>query len=54
MLNNQLNSRKLTINTITANLAALHLIAEQNGLRLNRPKEFKICTNILRKSINVN
>ena len=54
MLTKTLSQRTLFDNRITSNLAALRLIAEQNDLRLNRPREFRICKTVLRKSINNN
>lgn len=54
MLSKTLSKRELSNNKIHANIAALSLIAEQNGLRLNRPREFKICKAVLKQSINQN
>lgn len=48
------STRQLNSNLISANIGYLKLIADQNGLRLNRPREFKICREILNRSINTN
>jgi len=54
MFTKHLQKRKLNSIVISENIGYLKLIAFQTGLRLNRPREFKICTNILKQSINEN
>lgn len=47
-------ARELNTQDIVKLLPMLNLVANQNGLNLNRPREMKICNNILIKSINLN